>query len=405
MAIKDKVKKYVKKVLPFLILLVPFTASATRVNITYTGLFNSSQISKSLYINYEEGVTSVSIDENGNPVYDHIFSFFLEVRQFTGNQSGVYVSGLLRPYIKFNLVSSGYISSYIEAPFYTEDNISASVEFTSINASQARFDVITTLDRYYLDTSLPLLQFNYHIVTDSTVIPALTNFELDYSSSSGNFFRLSTQDDLSTIIADAINNSSDIDSIISILSHISSQTDLLNQVLTKVTNIDLLLSQVLTYTTSIDTVTTNQYTLMQRLYMMISGLTTYNPGFAIGQDIEQFKQYWTSIISDALEDAELVSDGDQIRADLQNQEVQTIESQVHSLESGYFQDYNSAANNITWNPVAPARVVSIAAWVISFLDALYNKLDSIKFLITVSLTMGILILVLGSALRYYRRGR
>lgn len=405
MVIKNKVKKYFKRFLPFLVLLLPFYASATRVTINYTGLFNDSQISKSLYINYEEGVTSVSIDENGDPVYDHVFSFFLEVRQFTGNQSGVYVSGLLRPYIKFNLVSSGYISSYIEAPFYTEDNISASVEFTSINASQARFDVITTLDRYYLDNALPLLQFNYHVVTDSTVIPALTNFELDYSSASGNFFRLSTQDDLSTIIADAINNSSDIDSIISILSHISSQTDLLNQVLTKVTNIDLLLSQVLTYTTSIDTVTTNQFTLMQRLYMMISGLTTYNPGFAIGQDIEQFKQYWTSIIADALEDAELVSDADQIRADLQNQEVQSLEANVHSLEATYYDSLNTASGDISWNLISPARVVNAATWIIGFLDSIYSRLDSIQFLITIACTMGLLVLILGGAIRYYRRGR
>lgn len=404
MVIKNKIKKYFKRFLPFLVLLIPLYASATRVNFDFTGLIDNSQVTKSLYINYEEGITSVSVDENGNPVYDHIFTFFIELRQFTGSAIKNY-SGILRPYIKFNITSSDYISSYVEAPFYTEENISASVEFTSINASQARFQIITTLDNCYVDTALPLLQFNYHIVTSSTVIPALSNFALDYSTQSGNYYRLSSQDDLATIIADAINNSSDIDSIISILSHISSQTDLLNQVLTKVTNIDLLLSQVLTYTTSIDTVTTNQYTLMQRLYMMISGLTTYNPGFAIGQDIEQFKQYWISIISDALEDAQLVSDADQIRADLQNQEVQSLEANVHSLEATYYDSLNTASGDISWNLISPARVVNAATFIISFLDSIYSRLDSIQFLITIACTMGLLVLILGGAIRYYRRGR
>lgn len=379
-------------------LFMPLNAHAiTNTQVHYDGTLSTGNVSSVRIYNTthsQVGFDSFSSGASGDLGYNSLdITQTLYLVSSSGNH---YLNGyLLLPY-SITLTGSSAVSfKDIDISFIPRDGISlgtyANGKTTGTNAETMKYNVYVIFNNFLVNNrstgdDIFDISIDYSaLVSDGTSFSCNVVQSIGTISGTLNYGNPVSDEWLSSTIADAINNSSDINSILSLLSAISTNTSLISNVLSKVTDLDTKLANILT-------VLNNTYDQDEVRNTLLYAILTAISGSPELTDIaDNTKAYWISIIQEALQ----IDVDKQDEIEDQQQDVADIISDNHNIEDDIFDNADSAFENVSFNIVSPSAISFTATYINNLIVRIYNNFGLGQWLITVTCTIGILIVVLG----------
>lgn len=373
-----------KVVLPFLaVVLFAVNVSAATFNFTVSGTTNGTSDTKNVYFNYTRGLSGIEEDSSGYTRY----IYDIPITSYFGTSAEKYTSGYFKLNIDIDLQASDLVIAYA-------DSFECEVPFTVDQSNIASGIFSVNFSVYYNDfqhdsTNVPLPSFTLHCVTSSSSIPAINSI----SARSGCRYVITNSTSavgLENALANAINNSADVNEMIDILTDISSNTELLNSVINKLSDLDTKLSLIITALNTNNSQNEASILLLQKL---LKGLTGEDASTSITAISGKTRLYWIGIIQQALQI-------DDEKAEEVSSQVENVGDQIsnqHSQEQVAFDDFDSAYENVSghFNAIPPEQITAPVSVVVGWLQTLYTKLGIFQYVIIITLTVGIVLVVLG----------
>lgn len=219
--------------------------------------------------------------------------------------------------------------------------------------------------------------------TSNSVSPAINNNYLYFSD---------YEYGLTSTLVYAIDHSTDIESIITLLG--SLDNDLLNVVVPQLQNINGILGQIYNY---LQTLNANQTQNFRQLVYALSGVdlsTTSSSNLS-----QTTYDRWVHLIYDAINYQEPnASEADQAANDLQS-----AHDQNDLAQDAAYQGMDSAMESIDFNVTVPQGIINAGLTIGNYIESIYSNLGSdLQFLITVTLTIGLITVIIGAINRYPR---
>lgn len=338
-------------------------------------------------------VVSSSVGNNNN--YSQVkVPLFLGISG-SNLQGNIYYSGLaFDPNItlvsQFNFTDS---NNNRLVPQYFEP-INDSINLSRIDASN-----FTIYFNNYFSRSIPspraeligYFVFNFQYNSENTLVICQNN-TFNFTPSGSYVFMTSSSFGLVDSIVYAINHSSEIDQIVLVLSSINS--DILTQVVPQLSNINGILGSIYN---RLNELKLSEIQNMRTLIYALSGIDMTNTtSSALSQATYD---RWVHLIYDAINYQEPnASEADQAANDLQSAHDQNDLAQDQA-----YQGMDSAMESIDFQVTIPQGIINAGLTVGNYVESIYTNLGTdLQFLITVTLTIGLITVIIGAINRYPR---
>lgn len=236
----------------------------------------------------------------------------------------------------------------------------------------------------YFHFSFSYSASNTNIISNTSyvVINPISNYLYMTESSYG----------LVNAIVYAIDHSTDIQEIITLLGTLDN--DLLNQVVPQLQNINGILGQIYNY---LQTLNANQTQNFRQLVYALSGVdlsTTSSSNLS-----QTTYDRWVHLIYDAIN----YQEPNASEADAAANDLQSAHDQNDMAQDAAYQGMDSAMESIDFNVTVPQGIINAGLTIGNYVESIYSNLGSdFQFLITVTLTIGLITVIIGAINRYPR---
>lgn len=266
---------------------------------------------------------------------------------------------------------------------------------TATNSISLNFNLYFVFRNFYWNSNS-----GQNIITANVHYSALTSdgsgFQCtivpDLSAGSGNLNHTAealSESEIAVSVASAIDNSADVQTIISWLSSIRSDTTLLSQVLSKISDLDTKLALVISHISTMEQQDLVSQGLLRGIWFALSGMS--NVGNLDTETSNTIKNYWIGIISEALENVYPDVAYESQKASDANEQI----SQNEAIEETVYNNYSQQVAEVDFEPVAPANIAMSISHTVGWLEQIYAKLGIFQWVIILTCTVGIVLIVLG----------
>lgn len=238
---------------------------------------------------------------------------------------------------------------------------------------------------------LGYLNFQFDTYSASTILRTVSG-TTTFSLSSNVLYMTEYEFGFVNSVIYAIDHSTDIEQIIILLGTLDN--DILNQVVPQLQNINGILGQIYNY---LQTLNANQTQNFRQLVYALSGVdlsTTSSSNLS-----QTTYDRWVHLIYDAINYQEPnASEADQAANDLQS-----AHDQNDLAQDAAYQGMDSAMESIDFNVTVPQGIINAGLTIGNYIESIYSNLGSdLQFLITVTLTIGLITVIIGAINRYPR---
>lgn len=246
----------------------------------------------------------------------------------------------------------------------------------------------STVNQYQVLVGFVHFSFNYS--ADNTNIYC-TNSSVSPSINYNYLYFTDSEYGLVSALVYAIDHSTDIEQIISLLGTLD--TDILNQVIPQLQNINGILGQVYNY---LQTLNAQQTQNFRQLVYALSGVDISTASSTLSQ---QTYDRWVHLIYDAINYVE----PDASEADQAANDLQSAHDQNDVAQAAAYQGMDNAMESIDFQLTMPQGIINAGLTVGNYVESIYTNLGSdLQFLITVTLTIGLITVIIGSINRFPR---
>lgn len=271
--------------------------------------------------------------------------------------------------------------------------------FDDIRVDRPENTLTLYFDNYFWESNTVITQnillgyfhFSFSYSASNTNVLATTYYRIIIPTSNY-LYMTDSSFGLVNAIVYAIDHSTDIQEIITLLGTLDN--DLLNQVVPQLQNINGILGQIYNY---LQTLNANQTQNFRQLVYALSGVdlsTTSSSNLS-----QTTYDRWVHLIYDAINYQEPnASEADQAANDLQS-----AHDQNDLAQDAAYQGMDSAMESIDFNVTVPQGIINAGLTIGNYIESIYSNLGSdLQFLITVTLTIGLITVIIGAINRYPR---
>ena len=132
--------------------------------------------------------------------------------------------------------------------------------------------------------------------------------------------------------------------------------------------------------------------ILQAKYILEALLFCLSGTNQVDQNLStETKNRWVAIIKEAMQQFQPL-----VPADTElSEDLQVAQQSNDAIESTLYEDYDSALKDVNFSPVAPGTIAHAISTVNGWLELIYSKLGSLQWVIILTCTIGIILIVLG----------